>query len=115
MPSHQGAAREQPPLATPSPPSLPPCHLALYRHLAPQVLVYFKETQTRPEGQIHFFPIIFNGKASAGQLAHAHAGWRDGAPCGQAQGLDAGCKRVLAPPAGSAHLRLPPTAGNPPR
>lgn len=26
------------------------------------VLVYFKETQTKPEGQIHFFPIIFNGK-----------------------------------------------------
>ena len=26
------------------------------------VLVYFKETQTRPEGQIHFFPLIFNGK-----------------------------------------------------
>lgn len=24
------------------------------------VLVYFKETQTKPEGQIHFFPIIFN-------------------------------------------------------
>lgn len=27
------------------------------------VLVYFKETQTKPEGQIHFFPIIFDGKA----------------------------------------------------
>lgn len=26
------------------------------------VLVYFKETQTKPEGQIHFFPILFNGK-----------------------------------------------------
>ncbi|KAH7299851.1 hypothetical protein KP509_24G033100 [Ceratopteris richardii] len=26
------------------------------------VLVYFKETQTKPEGQIHFFPVIFNGK-----------------------------------------------------
>eukprot|EP00850_Spirogloea_muscicola_P020184 SM000209S06363 [mRNA] locus=s209:75200:76362:+ [translate_table: standard] len=26
------------------------------------VLVYFKETQTKPEGQIHFFPIIMNGK-----------------------------------------------------
>ncbi|RDY02864.1 hypothetical protein CR513_13620 [Mucuna pruriens] len=26
------------------------------------ILVYFKETQTKPEGQIHFFPIIFNGK-----------------------------------------------------
>lgn len=23
------------------------------------ILVYFKETQTKPEGQIHFFPIIF--------------------------------------------------------
>lgn len=27
------------------------------------VLVYFKETQTKPEGQIHFFPIIVDGKA----------------------------------------------------
>jgi len=27
------------------------------------VLVYFKESQTKPEGQIHFFPIIFDGKA----------------------------------------------------
>lgn len=26
------------------------------------VLVYYKETQTKPEGQIHFFPIIFSGK-----------------------------------------------------
>lgn len=26
------------------------------------VLVYFKETQTKPEGQIHFFPVIFNGQ-----------------------------------------------------
>eukprot|EP00898_Chlorokybus_atmophyticus_P003938 jgi/Chlat1/4545/Chrsp29S04456 len=26
------------------------------------VLVYFKETQTKPEGQIHFFPVIMNGK-----------------------------------------------------
>ncbi|GMH30695.1 hypothetical protein Nepgr_032538 [Nepenthes gracilis] len=26
------------------------------------ILVYFKETQTKPEGQIHFFPIIFDGK-----------------------------------------------------
>ena len=26
------------------------------------VLVYFKETQTKPEGQVHFFPVIFNGK-----------------------------------------------------
>jgi len=26
------------------------------------ILVYFKETQTKPEGQIHFFPIIMNGK-----------------------------------------------------
>lgn len=26
------------------------------------VLVYFKENQTKPEGQIHFFPVIFNGK-----------------------------------------------------
>jgi hypothetical protein len=26
------------------------------------VLVYFKETQTSPDGQIHFFPVIMNGK-----------------------------------------------------
>lgn len=26
------------------------------------ILVYFKEDQTRPEGQIHFFPVLFNGK-----------------------------------------------------
>ena len=26
------------------------------------VLVYFKETQTKPEGQIHFFPVIFNSE-----------------------------------------------------
>ncbi|XP_020592660.1 uncharacterized protein LOC110033125 isoform X2 [Phalaenopsis equestris] len=26
------------------------------------ILVYFKETQTKPQGQIHFFPVIFNGK-----------------------------------------------------
>ncbi|GMP60116.1 hypothetical protein CsSME_00023123 [Camellia sinensis var. sinensis] len=26
------------------------------------VLVYFKETQTKPEGQVHFFPVIFDGK-----------------------------------------------------
>jgi len=26
------------------------------------ILVYFKETQTKPEGQIHFFPIIMDGK-----------------------------------------------------
>lgn len=24
------------------------------------VLVYFKETQTKPEGQIHFFPVLFD-------------------------------------------------------
>ncbi|XP_050386777.1 uncharacterized protein LOC126802983 isoform X2 [Argentina anserina] len=26
------------------------------------ILVYFKETQTKSEGQVHFFPVIFNGK-----------------------------------------------------
>ncbi|XP_047323373.1 uncharacterized protein LOC124927073 [Impatiens glandulifera] len=26
------------------------------------ILVYFKEAQTKPEGQVHFFPVIFNGK-----------------------------------------------------
>ncbi|KAK2645955.1 hypothetical protein Ddye_021150 [Dipteronia dyeriana] len=26
------------------------------------ILVYFKESQTEPEGQVHFFPVIFNGK-----------------------------------------------------
>jgi len=26
------------------------------------MLVYYKETQTKPEGQVHFFPIIMDGK-----------------------------------------------------
>ncbi|CAN6455113.1 unnamed protein product [Victoria cruziana] len=26
------------------------------------ILVYFKEKQTKPEGQVHFFPVIFNGR-----------------------------------------------------
>eukprot|EP00968_Pinguiococcus_pyrenoidosus_P024687 scaffold4971_cov254-Pinguiococcus_pyrenoidosus.AAC.5 len=26
------------------------------------ILVYFKETQTKPEGQIHFFPVVCNGQ-----------------------------------------------------
>jgi len=26
------------------------------------ILVYFKETQTKPEGQIHFFPVLFDGQ-----------------------------------------------------
>lgn len=26
------------------------------------LLLPMQETQTKPEGQIHFFPIIFNGK-----------------------------------------------------
>ena len=26
------------------------------------ILVYFKENQTKPEGQIHFFPVIMDGK-----------------------------------------------------
>lgn len=26
------------------------------------VLIYFKETQTKPEGQIHFFPCLFDGR-----------------------------------------------------
>lgn len=26
------------------------------------ILVYFKETQTKPEGQIHFFPVIMDGR-----------------------------------------------------
>jgi Protein of unknown function (DUF3119) len=26
------------------------------------ILVYFKETQTKPDGQIHFFPVIFDGE-----------------------------------------------------
>jgi len=26
------------------------------------VLVYFRETQTKPEGQIHFFPVIMDGR-----------------------------------------------------
>ncbi len=26
------------------------------------ILMYFKETQTSPKGQIHFFPVIMNAK-----------------------------------------------------
>uniref|UniRef100_A0A7S1XP17 Uncharacterized protein n=1 Tax=Phaeomonas parva TaxID=124430 RepID=A0A7S1XP17_9STRA len=26
------------------------------------ILVYFKETQTKPDGQIHFFPVLCNGQ-----------------------------------------------------
>lgn len=26
------------------------------------ILMYFRETQTRPEGQVHFFPVIMNGQ-----------------------------------------------------
>jgi hypothetical protein len=26
------------------------------------ILMYFKENQTSPEGQVHFFPMICNGK-----------------------------------------------------
>ncbi|KAJ8540922.1 hypothetical protein K7X08_001738 [Anisodus acutangulus] len=32
------------------------------------ILVYFKEKQTKPEGQIHFFPVIFNGKQLYGAM-----------------------------------------------
>ena len=33
------------------------------------VLVFYKETQTRPEGQPHFFPIIMDGKKVRGKRA----------------------------------------------
>lgn len=29
------------------------------------ILVYFKETQTKPDGQVHFFPVIFVSSSSA--------------------------------------------------
>ena len=32
------------------------------------VLVYFKETQTKPEGQIHFFPVLFQAKELYGVM-----------------------------------------------
>jgi hypothetical protein len=32
------------------------------------VLVYFKETQTKPEGQIHFFPVLFDPKTLLGVM-----------------------------------------------
>jgi len=35
------------------------------------ILVYFKETQTKPEGQIHFFPIIFVSTLDA-SIANTH-------------------------------------------
>jgi len=37
------------------------------------VLVYFKETQTSPEGQVHFFPCLFDG-ASVLRLMRERAG-----------------------------------------
>jgi hypothetical protein len=36
------------------------------------VLVYFKETQTKPEGQIHFFPIISVSSISSNLSSHLH-------------------------------------------
>ncbi|KAG8085511.1 hypothetical protein GUJ93_ZPchr0010g8889 [Zizania palustris] len=48
------------------------------------ILVYFKETQTKPEGQIHFFPVILRAKATTvlGRSTPATAGggrrWRPG-------------------------------------
>jgi hypothetical protein len=33
------------------------CSHALHAHV-----YVLQETQTKPEGQIHFFPVIFNGK-----------------------------------------------------
>lgn len=32
------------------------------------VLVYFKESQTKPEGQIHFFPVLFQAKELYGVM-----------------------------------------------
>ena len=32
------------------------------------VLVYFQETQTKPEGQIHFFPVLFDPKTLLGVM-----------------------------------------------
>jgi Protein of unknown function (DUF3119) len=32
------------------------------------ILVYFKETQTKPEGQIHFFPVLFDAKTLLGVM-----------------------------------------------
>jgi len=37
-------------------------HWQFYPSEEVPILVYFKETQTRPEGQIHFFPVIMDGK-----------------------------------------------------
>ena len=37
------------------------------------ILVYFKESQTKPEGQIHFFPIIFVSSLDA-SIANTHIG-----------------------------------------
>ena len=39
--------------------------------------VYFKETQTKPDGQIHFFPVLFNGKQLYDVMAER---------CGSSQG-----------------------------
>jgi len=45
------------------------------------VLVYFKESQTKPEGQIHFFPLIFNGKQVGTQFKAAENARKDPMEC----------------------------------
>lgn len=52
----------------PEPGKDPALTLSLFHHAGEfwwpgfPVLVYFKEVQTKPEGQIHFFPIIMDGR-----------------------------------------------------
>lgn len=65
------------------------------------VLVYFKETQTKPEGQIHFFPILFNGTQVRGTRMRCPAGLTDSlgrSPrCTRPCWRSAGPRRTAAP------------------
>jgi hypothetical protein len=47
------------------------------------VLVYFKETQTKPEGQIHFFPVLFDGRQVYEVMAERCGDSQTSLPAGQ--------------------------------
>ncbi|KAL3139440.1 hypothetical protein ABBQ38_003770 [Trebouxia sp. C0009 RCD-2024] len=49
------------------------------------VLVYFKETQTKPEGQIHFFPVLFKGNQLYDVMAERCGSSQNSAPAGPAE------------------------------
>lgn len=49
------------------------------------VLVYFKETQTKPEGQIHFFPVLFKGNQLYDVMAERCGSSQNSAPTERAE------------------------------